>query len=69
MQRLSRKRVHSSEWKREITLVVLTEDQVKEIKKRLMLGETAYSLAKHYNVKHSNIYGIKYGKTWKEVTI
>lgn len=46
----------------------LTEDDVREIRKRLDAGESTYSLAKVYGVSQSLISGIKQGKRWTHVS-
>lgn len=52
-----------------ITTPKLSEDQVREIKRRLKTGETARSIAKDFPVTHFTIWGISEGKTWKHVTL
>jgi hypothetical protein len=45
----------------------LSEDQVREIKKRLATGETAKSVAQDFPISHYTVWGIRSGKTWKHV--
>ncbi len=52
-----------------ITAPKLTEDQVREIKKRLKTGETAKSIAQDFPITHYTVWGISEGKTWKHVTL
>lgn len=47
----------------------LTEDDVREIKKRLTAGELCSDLAKIYGVNPATIRDIKRGITWKHITI
>lgn len=47
----------------------LTNEQVREIKKRLLKGEKGSVLAREYNVVPSNIYSIKSGNTWRHIKI
>jgi group I intron endonuclease len=46
----------------------LTEDQVREIKRRLALGEKGYVLAAEFGVGGSVISNIKNGRVWRHVT-
>ena len=45
----------------------LTEDDVREIKRRLGLGEKLVSIAADYGVHRNTILDIKQGRTWKKV--
>ena len=47
----------------------LSEEDVRNIKKRLKEGQTSYSIAKDYKVNMSSIYCIEYGKTWKHIEV
>lgn len=44
----------------------LTWDQVREIRKQLIEGKSAYSLSLFYGVTKTSIHSIKYYETWKE---
>jgi transcriptional regulator len=55
---------HSGE---DCTNAVLTEKEVKEIKKLLNLGYNQYNIARHYKVSRSAILNIHLGETWKNV--
>lgn len=46
---------------------ILTEDQVKEIRKRLANGEKGWSLADDYDVSPAAIYFIRNNTTWRHV--
>lgn len=46
-----------------------TEEQVHEIKKRLINGEQGAVIAKEFGVNKVSIYAIKSGKTWKHVSV
>lgn len=46
---------------------ILTENEVKIIKKRLKNGETSYRISKDFSVNMSTIYSIEYGRTWKNI--
>jgi len=48
---------------------VLTEAKVLEIKRDLAGGKSAASLARHYGVHVTTINCIKWGKTWKNVSL
>lgn len=45
----------------------LTEENVREIKKRLASGEFYRDLAKEYGVNPATIFGIKKGRTWRHI--
>jgi len=45
----------------------LTEENVKDIKKRLQQGERGVDIAKIYNVKRCTISSIKNGRNWKHI--
>lgn len=45
----------------------LTEEQVKEIRRRLSNGELGFRLAQIYNVRETNISSIKLKKTWRHI--
>lgn len=45
----------------------LTEEDAREIKKRLAAGESCYALARIYEVSEATIHQIKVGKSWKHV--
>jgi len=47
------------------SLSVLTEEQVIQIKERLVLGESYNAIAKDYDVKANEIKAIAYKKRWK----
>ncbi len=47
----------------------LTEEQVVEIKKRLIEGESMNKIARHYNVSRQNIKNINDGKIWRWVGV
>jgi hypothetical protein len=47
----------------------LTEDQVLEIRKRLINGESCTLISKDYNVVPQTIGKIKLNQRWKHVTI
>lgn len=48
----------------------LTEQQVKEIKRLLLLDELShYAIARKFNVAHSTIFNIKNSRTWKHVVV
>ena len=47
----------------------LTEEQVVEIKKRLLSGDTGVAISKDYGVSRDAISCIKMEKTWKHITI
>ena len=47
----------------------LKEDDVRDIKRRLMNGESVTNIAKDYNVSYNIICKIKNGKTWVHVQI
>lgn len=53
----------------EIGTSKITEMQVKEIKIRLMKGETPYQISKDYPIGKDAIYHIKWGRRWKHVEI
>jgi len=42
-------------------------DQVKNIKQRLLNGESIYDLANEFNVNHLTMYNIKIGRTYKSI--
>jgi negative regulator of sigma E activity len=48
---------------------VLNTRQVLEIKRRLANGETATSISRDYKAHITTINSIKWGKTWKHVTL
>ena len=48
---------------------LLKEDQVIEIKKRLLNGEPASKIHVDYGVKIDAVYGIKQGRTWSHIKI
>ena len=48
---------------------VLNETKVVTIKSRLEAGESAAKIARDYGVAANVIYSIKYGLTWKHVSI
>ena len=48
---------------------VLTENEVREIKKLLEINESPTKLAKKYNVSRGAIIGIKSGKNWKRLLL
>jgi hypothetical protein len=45
----------------------LTEEKVRDVRRRLAEGESGHSIAKHYGVSHKTIYRIKDGKGWRHV--
>ncbi|RFB07641.1 HNH endonuclease [Bacillus sp. OE] len=47
----------------------LTEDVVREIKRRLRDGETPKSLSEKYNTSYIGVIKIKNGKSWKHVSL
>jgi len=47
----------------------LNEISVKEIKNRILSGETLTSLAREYEVDQSTLSSIKHNKTWKHVVV
>ncbi len=47
----------------------LNEAQVRQIKQRIMQGETAKEIAPDYGVTHYTIWAIRSGKTWSHVSI
>lgn len=47
----------------------LTEDQVREIKRRLQNGERGRALGKEFGVTESNVSMIKSGRTWAHVVL
>lgn len=47
----------------------LSEDKVRDMKVRLLLGETLSSLSKRFGVGKQMVSGIKNGRHWKYVTI
>jgi len=49
--------------------IKLNEDKVREIKIKLIKGQSLLSLAKEYNVSKKNILYIKQGKKWKNVIV
>jgi group I intron endonuclease len=59
----------SAEHRRNIGLghARLTEDQVREIKRRLRVGETNRAIAQEFGVQACTIYSIKRGRTWSHV--
>jgi hypothetical protein len=54
---------------RNITQSKITEDQVRAIKKRLVNGETAKSIAQDFPISHYAIWDIRSGKTWGHISI
>ena len=48
---------------------ILNETKVVTIKSRLEAGESAAKIARDYGVAANVIYSIKYGLTWKHVTL
>lgn len=48
---------------------ILNETKVVTIKSRLKAGESAAKIARDYGVAANVIYSIKYGLTWKHVSI
>ena len=46
----------------------LTEDDVRDIRRRLAAGETLVSIGQAYGVAHTAIYKIKAGLRWKHIT-
>jgi len=46
----------------------LTEEQVREIYRRIWAGESGHKLAKEYGMSAGSIYSIKTGNTWRHVT-
>lgn len=48
---------------------ILNETKVVTIKSRLEAGESAAKIARDYGVAANVIYSIKYGLTWKQVSI
>lgn len=51
------------------TQAKITEDQVRAIKKRLAVGETAKSIAQDFPISHYAVWDIRSGKTWGHVSI
>lgn len=49
-------------------LAKLNEDKVRDIKRRLRLGERPSVLAREHNVARTQISSIRHGKTWRHVT-
>lgn len=47
----------------------LNEEQVREIKRRLLAGDDCHTLGAEFNVVFTNIKNIKYGYRWAHVTI
>lgn len=47
----------------------LNENMVKEIKERLLKGETVKSIAKDFEVASTTIFSIKQNRTWKQVRV
>lgn len=45
----------------------LSEDQVREIRKRRSMGESGYKLASEFGVSNAMIYDIATGKKWKHL--
>jgi HNH endonuclease/NUMOD4 motif len=60
--RLGRVQRGSKRWN-----ATLTEEDVKDIKRRLAAGETGLSIAKHYRIGRPTVSDIKKGKKWKHV--
>ena len=50
-------------------LAILTEDQVREIKTRLVNGEDKEDIAKAFGVSEGCIQNIRYGNRWKKTTV
>jgi len=46
---------------------ILTDDKVREIRKRITLGEPSYIIAKEMKVSKTTICQVKYYKRWKHV--
>jgi hypothetical protein len=51
------------------TQAKITEEQVRAIKKRLVTGETAKSIAQDFPISHYAIWDIRSGKTWGHLSI
>ncbi len=46
---------------------VLSEDDVREIRKRLRNGESTHRIARDYGISAQSILNIKHGKSWSHV--